>query len=381
MASPYMDSASKQIDEGKKALLESVAQAGTQGKAAFDQAQQQAAAARQEALTRAAQQRTLYGVGGNDQTFLGAYDARANQMGVNRTNFESGLAQTQASGESYLEKARASIPLLESQNMQKVTDQETKIKLAIEAARAKAEEARLKEERALQRQLDAEARAEARALAREGRAAARSAAKPPKAADLFSAGELAKQQLVGGAQGQVDKLATPIPAGAFGKISNEPGGSGKYIYNSGNLALPIARQTLKEAGALNVEDLARQIGLNLGLDPVEVGAILNPAAVNSYRSAVAKLAPPDPQAATVKQLATKTGRSEADVRGAMGDLRYKRDYADIAKLLSEGVTWDQVDAGLRAKGRPQYTPTTYAILQAQWRPLFSNAGLLKATEE
>jgi hypothetical protein len=89
-------------------------------------------------MSRAAERSALYGVGGNDQTFLGGYDARANQMGVNRSNFESGLAQTAASGQSYLEKARASVPMLEAQNIGKVTDQETKIKLAIQAAKDKA---------------------------------------------------------------------------------------------------------------------------------------------------------------------------------------------------------------------------------------------------
>lgn len=384
MASPYFESSNKQIDESKAGLLKAVAEGGSAGKAAFDAAQAQAAQARQEAVGRAAERSALYGVGGDSQTFLGAYDSRVNQMGVNRANFESGLAQTSASGQAYLEKARASIPVLEGINTNKAADVEGKIRTAIEAAKAKAEAERLKEERALQRQLDAEARAEARAVAREGRAESRAAAKDraklPKAADLFSAAELAKKQMVGTAQGEFDRLNTPVPAGQFGSVSNAPGGAGKYLYTSGNLRLPISQQVLKEAGALDVADLARQIGLNMGLDEVSVGAILNPAAVNSYRTAVSKLTPPAPVPATVKQLSTSTKIPADKIESAMGDLRYKRSYEKVKQLLAQGLAWDAVDSALRTDLLPNM-PTSYAILQQQFRPLFSNAALLKTAEE
>lgn len=375
MDSPYFESASRQVDESKAALLKAVAEGGSAGKAAFDQAQAQAAQARQDAIARAAQRSALYGVGGDSQTFLGAYDARANQMGVNRANFESGLAQTQASGESYLEKARGAIPVLQGINLNKAADEETKIKLTIEAAKQKALADQEKEQRALQRTLGAEARAEARAIAREGRAAqrdaAKAAAKPPTAAKLLSAGEAAKKIGVGAAQGAADFATANMPKAGQRVLPGD-------VRMQDNLN--YANEAVKVAGARDVVDLARQIGLAMGLDEVTVGSILNPAAENSYRAAVGKLAPPDPNAKTVAQLATATRIPEASIKNAMGDLRYKRNYDKVKQLLAQGMAWDAVDTALRTDMLPSL-PTSYAILQAQFRPLFANAGLLKTEEE
>lgn len=197
--SPFFDSSSAQIDAGKASLLKAVAEGGTAGKQAFDAAQAAAAQARQDAVTRAAQRAALTGNSGvSDQTFLGAYDARANQMGVNRANFESGLAQTQASGESYLEKARAAIPVLQGININKAADEETKIKLAIQAAKDKAAETAAREQRTLKATLDRESRAEQRSIARETRAAERAAAKaatPSNQGLIGLASQVAKQSV------------------------------------------------------------------------------------------------------------------------------------------------------------------------------------------
>jgi len=265
MASPYFDSANRQIDESKKGLLEAVATGGSAGKAAFDAAQAQAAQARQDAVARAAQRSALYGVGGDQQTFLGAYDARMNQMNVNRSNFESGLAQTQASGESYLDKARASIPVLEAQNLQKVTDQETKIKTAIEAARQKAEAERLKAEEAERRTLEREQRAEARTIARENRAAARDAAK------------------------QAKKDNTPSNQGLLGLAAQAAKQSVNPAINP-KAAGPVrpSEQAARTKPDQGLTDLAVQIGRSLGIPDAQLAELYAPSQQSSLATNLQK---------------------------------------------------------------------------------------------
>lgn len=294
-SSPYFDSAGQQIDQSKAALLKAVAEGGTAGKQAFDAAQAQAAQAKQEAVARAAERSALYGVGGNDQTFLGAYDARANQGAVNRANFESGLAQTQASGESYLEKARASIPVLQSININKGADEETKIKLAIQAAKDKAAADLDKENRSLQRALDAEARAEARAIAREGRTAARdaakAAAKPPTSAQLLGAGQAVKDQLTGAAQKQVDYARGNMPKPGQRVLPGDVRMQDNLNYGNADLSL---------AQGLDVADLARQIATNAGMDAATINSILTPMATGQWNKAPAPVKDAYAQALTTK---------------------------------------------------------------------------------
>lgn len=240
MTSPYFESAGRVIDESKAALLKAVAENGAAGKAAYEQAQQGLNQARQDAVNRAAS-RSHLGIGGDNQTFLGNYDARANQMAVNRAGFESGLAQTQASGESYLEKARGAIPVLQAVNTNKALDTESKIKTAIAAAQAKAQAELEKEQRAEQRRLETEARAEARAIARENRAAER-AAKKEAAKDS----KLTKAELLGAGQTLSDQYA--------GFLGKQPGGPGTF----------------------SADESARALAAYKGISPLEVNTLLGP---------------------------------------------------------------------------------------------------------
>lgn len=265
MPDPYFDSASRQIDESKKALLSAVAQAGSAGKQAYDQAQQGLAQARQEAVSRAAERAALYGVGGSNDTFLGSYDARANQLGVNRTNFESGLAQTQASGESYLEKARGAIPVLQAVNANKAADVEGKIKLSIEAAKQKALAELEKEQRAEQRMLDRENRSEQRTIERENRAASRDAAK-----EAAKANKVSNQGLLGLAAQAVKTSVNPaINAGAAGPVRPSE----------------TAARTLPDRGLTNV---AAEIGRQLGLPEAQLAELFAPGFQSSLSTAVQK---------------------------------------------------------------------------------------------
>ncbi len=281
--SPYFDSASGQIDESKKGLLQAVATGGTAGKQAFDAAQAQAAQAKQDAVARAAERSALYGVGGDNQTFLGAYDARANQTAVNRSNFESGLAQTQASGESYLEKARGAIPVLQSININKGADAENKIKLAIEAAKQKALAEQEKEQRSLQRQLDAEARAESRAISRENRAESRSSAKEAREKAAKEPKLPTANQLLGQGQSLSDMVnrglsagrnARPGDADAMGDVDNA-------VFAVNQMGGDASR------GGISAEQGARYYASQLGLDEGTINGILTPMATGSWAKASA----------------------------------------------------------------------------------------------
>ena len=314
-ASPYFDSAGMQVDESKAALLKAVATGGTAGKQAFDAAQQQAAQAKQEAVARAAERSALYGIGGNDQTFLGAYDARANQAAVNRAGFESGLAQTQASGESYLEKARGAIPVLQGININKAADEETKIKLAIQAAKDKAQADLDKENRSLQRTLASEARSESRAIARENRAAERAAV---KAAAAEAKPTTAK--LLGAGTALADAYN-----GFLGRGNKD------------------ANQNFQDIGAV---DAARALAAYKGMDPATINSFITPQAAASYNKAAT---PPQDIDAYAKSLATKyasKGVTPALAKSVVGNVDFQ---AAANWLLSgaEGKTRDEVENILR----------------------------------
>ncbi len=294
-ASPYFDSAGMQIDESKAALLKAVATGGTAGKQAFDAAQQQAAQAKQEAVARAAERSALYGIGGNDQTFLGAYDARANQGAVNRAGFESGLAQTQASGESYLEKARGAIPVLQGININKAADEETKIKLAIQAAKDKAQAAAEKEARAEQERLDRENRTEARAIARENRASARSdakaAAKPKKdpTADLLL---------------------------AAGRLQNKsPLAKARLDANTNILGVVNQNQDAR---------MGRLAGQDMGYSPLQIETALSPGRLNTYEKAIQL--PPSPDVKWLTSNVRGMDTTKAQQALAAPEMTWARDF-------------------------------------------------------
>jgi hypothetical protein len=258
--SPYFQSANAQIDTSKKGLLDAVAQAGTAGKAAFDAAQAQIAQQKQDAVARAAQ-RSALGIGGNNDTFLSSYDARAGQLGSNQAGFQAGLAQTQASGDSYLEKARGGMGALEAVNINKGVDAETKIKLAIQAAQAKAQAA-------AQAQAAQDARANEAANRADARAARSSAAADARAAATKAAKDPTFDQLIAG--GKLEVAANPV---------------NKARLDTGNILGAVTENP-------DVR-MARLAGRDMGYSPLQIGTVMTPAKTNSYVKAVTPIPTPD----------------------------------------------------------------------------------------
>lgn len=366
--SPYFDSSSQVIDESKKNLLNAVATGGTAGKQAFDAAQAAAAQAKQDAVARAAQRAALYGVGGNDQTFLGAYDTRANQMGVNRANFESGLAQTQASGESYLEKARGAIPVLQAVNANKAQDTESKIKLAIQAAQAKAQAEAEKQARAEQAQIDRENRADARANARadrsDARAAARDAAKTPKlptADQLLGQGKTLADQINTGLHAGAN--AKPGDADAMGDVDNAV-----FLGNQSGLYDPTQ-------GADTV-GMARQYAKSLGMDEGTINGILTPAKTGAWDKAAAPT-----RDAYAKALATKYASKGVDDRLASSVVNNVDWQGDVTNILNGagGLSREAVDAALRKHYVTERGwNAEYEILRGEYLPMLPTQKELDA---
>lgn len=261
MGNPYFDSASQNIDQSKLASLQAVAAAGTAGKQAYQQAQDSINADKQAAMARAATRATTLGVGGNDQTFGGAYDARLGQLATNRAGFEGGLAQTQASSDSYLEKARAGLPLLQAINTNKATAQEAAIKSALALAKEKAAAQAAKDAAAEARAERAAERADARSQKSSDRADARAAktaaAKDPSFDKLIAAGKL-------------EVAASPL---------------NKARLDTGNILDTVTQNP-------DVR-MARLAGRDMGYSPLQIGTALSQGKTNTYTKAAAPVATPD----------------------------------------------------------------------------------------
>lgn len=334
--SPYFDSSSTQIDASQRALLDAVATGGTAGKQAFDAAQAQAAQAKQDATARAANRAALFGAGGNDQTFLGAYDDRMNQGAVNRANFESGLAQTQASGTSYLEKARASIPVLQAINSNKISQQEAAMRAAIAVAKQKADDAAAadarKEAAAEARANTAADRADARAAKTADRADARAAAKAgqPTINGLLGAAAQQKTATTGALSTKIAGLQAPPIQTPFGPVGGAQ--SSKYNYG-GNITLPVTQGQLTQAQNTPIDQWAYSIGQASGMSPAKLAELFSPqeqAAIANAQNTTAKLsATPDE-----KFLATMPGVDPATAHTIATNPDYKNARNDAIRALS-----------------------------------------------
>jgi hypothetical protein len=365
--SAYFDSSSSQIDASKKALLDSVASAGTAGKAAFDAAQAQAAQAKQDAVARAAQRAALFGAGGNDQTFLGAYDNRMNQGDVNRTNFESGLAQTQASGDSYLEKARGAIPVLQAINSNKISQQEAAMRAAIAAAQAKAEAAAQaqaqKDAAAEARAEKASARADARAQASSDRADARAQATADRAAakadqptinGLLGAAAQQKKGTIDALNTKITGLQAPPVQTPFGPVGGT--NSGKYQYG-GNITLPVTQGQLTQTQNTPLDQWALSIGQSLGMPPAKLAELFSPqqqASMANAQQTTAKLnaTPDEKYLMTIPGVDSKTAHTIAT----------NKDYNDAR------------DTAMQMLAKPDITPDNWNKMIQRWASVFNVGG-------
>jgi hypothetical protein len=275
--SPYFQSANTAIDADKKALLEAVAGAGTAGAQAYQQSKASIDQAKQDAVGRAAQRAALFGAGGNDQTFGGAYDSRLGQLDTNNQSFQQGLQSMSAANQGYLENARSAIPTLSAINANKRSAQEATIKSALELARQKAQDARDLE-------LQKEAAADARAQKSSDRADARADRSDKRAADREAAKPPTSDQLLGHGKSLADLVNAQLHPTDAAVAQHDPTDVDNAVFAAnqlGGLGL--------KSNQVDPDAAARAYAKSLGMDDATINSILTPGKLNTYSTAMTKL--------------------------------------------------------------------------------------------
>jgi len=296
------DAAGTKIDEQKRALLAAMAQAGSAGKAAYEQAQARIAAQRQASLAAALDGANERGLSPELQEQLSSriaapLDRQAADLSASQASYAGHQATIQAASESYLGEAQAAIPSLRARSERQV---------AALRAQAEQEEAdrQLKRQLAefgfLRGQTDFE---NDKVLAELGL----------KKAELGFEQDLAKgdidlQRAMLGLQGDELSLAAARARAAGGgsggggelsdsELRNRLLGAARAQKAAVNTRRPgehplsgsYLTRRVKGGGYKSDEELARQLGLSAGVDPSRVyGVVSDPKA-----KAPAKAASPD----------------------------------------------------------------------------------------
>lgn len=187
-------SAVAQNDESKKKLLEAVAAAGSAGRTEFEKAQQMVQGQQAEALARAQEAAKInnLGVDTGAATNIGSrYGLRLSDMANANAANQQQLNQIGASGQSYLEKLGATLPILQSENQKVIAQREAEIKAAIAQAEAEAEARRKEKEADRQFQLERDRLNDERQTAREATKAKAAAAEKFPLKEIMGATQVA----------------------------------------------------------------------------------------------------------------------------------------------------------------------------------------------
>jgi len=115
------DNTEAQLDEQKKALLQAIAEQGSAGRQAFQNAQtaneQQKATAMQQALARATAINAPDAFNqGAAQDLARPFDATASNLSNQQATFDADLARSAATNSSYFDKVKASVPIVRAQS-------------------------------------------------------------------------------------------------------------------------------------------------------------------------------------------------------------------------------------------------------------------------
>lgn len=353
-------STNARIDESKAALLKATAQGGKAGREAFEQAQAGISANRQAAVGHALDQSMgLTGRNIGQENITGLYDSRLGALDSAKAGFASGIAGTEASGVSYLEKVRATMPVLQEQNKAKLDIQESEIKRAIELAKQEAEAKAAEKAAAEQATIDRENRAEERAIARENRGSAK--ANMPKLDELLGA---ASQQL----------KANPIFRDTGNILGAIDSPEGKAIYDSATPGL--------------TSSLAFSLGKLAGVPEMTLAGLYAPGKQSSITTAVNKLSAGTPDAA-VKALSSKYARRGVTPQVAATIIKDKEFTGAVQWLLAgaDGKPRDEVESILRANFLSRKTPKTrtYEVLVGEYLDslptIQQQVGAAKAREQ
>jgi hypothetical protein len=355
MADPY-GSATSQVDESRKKLLEAVATAGTAGKKAYDDARAGINTQQQEALARAQQQAQLGGVTEAGLAELqgktgASYGQQQNILGTQQAGFEGALQQTGASGASYLDKLQASLPALQEQNRMKIADKEAGIKQVIAEAQAAAEAkaAQQAEQNAFTLERDAfrEKNANQRAAISQ---ASKNAPKPLTVDQLLGAAVREKQR-------------------AQGIIGQSTGVAAPGVYKNARL------------DATGIQNLAQDIGRASQVDEATLAGIFAPSKNSSISTTIKNLSPAQKNA-QADALAKKYASINVTPKVA-ADILKDKDFIDVMDYImkgAEGKPREEVLVGLRkAFLEEQNKPRIFQILQDALNEQVPTAGSISSS--
>lgn len=256
---PFAGAASTN-DDAKKRLLEAVAAGGTEGRKSYESAQAAVAAAQQEALARAAANSQVNSMGldtGAAGRISSRFGQHASAIAGAQDAFTKGMAQTQTSGTSYLEKLGATMPLLKEENNLKIGLREKEIQAAIALAQQKAqEEAAAEAAKAAQRASEQEA-SERRAIERENRAEARTISREQRA----KAEQFPLKEILGRTQRELPGVTKQADASklALDELTKNAG-----IWASGSNLEPLRQEMIKNGKRLDAINQLTKGGLKSG---------------------------------------------------------------------------------------------------------------------
>lgn len=378
-ASPF-SSAVANTDEGRKKMLEAIAQAGSAGKKAFEEGQARLDQNRMTALGAAQQnaQATMPGAQINPAELNRAnevFGRYKSNMASNQASSEANLAGTQASGESYFAKLNAAYPLLEQRNIAGQKQQESEIDLALKLARQRAEDAAAADAADKQHEFDVMAQKNKYDMASD--AANRAA----KAAEGKEATPPTLQELLGLAT-QSQREAAPIANRANEPVAADPfrflpKDTARYERNL--VGGKPSAETVAARGIVNqpVVDLAHQIGGLLGVDPTKLAGLYGPGTESAAYAAVDRLNKRGtPQAAAAdKQLATAAKVNVKDIPAIRKDAAFRLVEGQLSGWIEGGVTKEQFANALRSEpsmkqANGKFKDRTYKLIMAQYGDLF-----------
>lgn len=360
------DNTQGQIDQGRKALLEAVARAGSAGKEAYDRANASVNTAQQQAASQALQQSQISNMAPNSSHADSVAALYKSNLAAGQARFGDDLARRQMATEDYLTKLGAALPMVQKR-MDEEREQNRQTLETDLALRQSDADAQL----ALQKQ-DYEAKQQQAALDREWEMEKRAWEREDQ---NFKLQERAAKAAAGGGGDELSdsELRTRL-MGAGRLAAEETKGSGFL----GRAQSAIKNVATPGQQTKSPEEWAREIGLASNIDPARVyGLITDP--VKAVK------APPVEQNimnwAKTDQKTAQTILKDA----AYNDTRtqaanFLRFPVDEEGLISgsdsdyDGMTpWEAYVTFVQAS-LPSHKTRTYSAIVNEFAPIFQASG-------
>jgi glutaredoxin-related protein len=381
---------SPEVDSRKKAILQAVAEGGTKGLQAFEQAEKQIAASKDSAVGRTQALAGLIGgpeSKGFDAPIIQQFDTRQADLAQRRAGFSEDMARLGSAGNRALSSMAAIAPLMKARDQRSLADQ-------AKAAAAKDWEARSLGQAELDEQKAAEAAQNAQKAFDENEKAIASIENIAKLRqkDVDSSNDRLGRVVVDlqkkglwDAKRQRPKVTTGPDYENFQdalESRNYARNALKTTQNSPELKQFLSqRQSRQEAlaaaqGASQIprSDRARRIATDqFGIEQALAMGKLGAEDIPKARQ------PGSPLTAMQQKAIKSAGLSEQDYAEVQAD----KDYDAVASFLNQnlaGISKDEVVAYILAKV-PAHKKRTRALLRAEFEGQALSAAQLKRLEE